>query len=75
MELAKILGKNINYYRNLNNLSQERLAEKLGISPKYLSRIECGKQCLSLSKIEKLAIIFKISPYKLLMDNQNTANR
>ena len=39
MELAKILGKNINYYRNLNNLSQERLAEKLGISPKYLSRI------------------------------------
>ena len=48
MELAKILGKNINYYRNLNNLSQERLAEKLGISPKYLSRIECGKQWLFL---------------------------
>lgn len=39
---AKI-GQRIKYYRKQANMSQEKLAEKIGISPKHLSRIEAGR--------------------------------
>lgn len=36
------IGLKIAYYRKLKNLTQVELAEKVGISSKYLSRIETG---------------------------------
>lgn len=37
------MGKRIQYYRQKANLTQEKLAEKIGLSPNHLSRIEAGK--------------------------------
>lgn len=34
---------NVKYYRNLNNLTQEQLAEKAGISASYIKQIESVK--------------------------------
>lgn len=39
----KKIGVKIVYYRMLQSMSQEQLAEKVGISPSYLSKIENGK--------------------------------
>ncbi len=36
------MGKRIRYYRTQSHLTQEQLAEKIGISSKHLSRIESG---------------------------------
>lgn len=37
------MGQRIQYYRQKANLTQEKLAEKIGLSPNHLSRIESGK--------------------------------
>lgn len=41
--------------RTIRELSQEQLAEKAAISPKYMSRIEMGQQFPSINVITKLA--------------------
>lgn len=37
------MGRRMQYYRQKANLTQEKLAEKIGLSPNHLSRIEAGK--------------------------------
>ena len=37
------IGQRIQYYRQKANLTQEKLAEKIGLTPNHLSRIETGR--------------------------------
>ena len=37
------MGQRIQYYRQKANLTQEKLAERIGITPNHLSRIEAGR--------------------------------
>ncbi|MBE6831187.1 MAG: helix-turn-helix transcriptional regulator [Ruminococcaceae bacterium] len=62
------IGLKIAYYRKLNNWTQEKLAEKIGISPGYLSQVETPSfiQPISLATLFALADAFQIPPYKLL---------
>ena len=46
--------------RELNNWSQEEMAERLNISKSSYSRLERDESKLDLGKLEKLAAIFKI---------------
>lgn len=56
MSTAKrLLGMRIKELRKIRGLSQEALAEKIGIDPKHLSRIEVGKSYPSLDTLEKTA--------------------
>jgi len=41
-------------------LSQERLAELLGIDPNSVSRIECGVHYPSLDTLEKISIVLNM---------------
>ena len=41
-EIYFAIGKRIKEFRIKNNITQEKLAEELGISVKYISRIENG---------------------------------
>ena len=41
-ERYKQMGAKIKYYRIIKGLEQMELAEKLGITPQYLSKIERG---------------------------------
>jgi transcriptional regulator with XRE-family HTH domain len=50
-----LLGKRIRYLRRLDDLSQEDLAEKAGVSHKYLGEIERGKANLTIDIAEKIA--------------------
>lgn len=62
------IGLKIAYYRKLNGFTQESLAEKIDISPGYLSQVETPSfvQPISLKMLFAFADIFKIPPYKLL---------
>ncbi len=65
--LKNIFGKNLRKYRKLKNLSQEKLAELIGIGSKSVSPIECGYRFISVKKIEKLAEVLDIELYQLFL--------
>lgn len=44
METKKLIGLRVRELRRAKNMSQETLAEKVGISSKYISSIERGKE-------------------------------
>ncbi len=62
------IGLKIAYYRKLNGLTQEQLAEKIGISPGYLSQVETPTfvQPISLKTLFAIADTLNIAPYKFL---------
>lgn len=51
----KLLGLRIREVRKTRQLSQEKLAEKVGVDPKQISRIEGGKSAPSLDTLEAIA--------------------
>lgn len=62
------IGLKIAYYRKLNEMSQEQLADLVGLNPKYLSRIETPSfvQPVSLNTLFAIADVFHLPPYKLM---------
>jgi len=50
-----MIGNRIGELRKQKGLTQEKLAEKMGVSPKYLSSIERGKENPTLDMIINLA--------------------
>lgn len=55
MDTKHLIGQRIKKLRRSKGFSQERLAEIMGISPKYLSNIERGKENPTLDMFIKLA--------------------
>lgn len=60
MKELKLFGMRIKELRTIRKLSQEQLAEKVAISPKYMSRIEMGQQFPSINVITKLASALQV---------------
>lgn len=52
-------------------LTQEQVANKLGVSKGLLSKYLSGKTPMSLAKFKALAAILEISPGKMLFDPQD----
>ena len=61
-EIDKILGEVFKEYRLKNNLTQEKIAEKLNISVKYISRIENGTGGVKVETLLKYINTLSISP-------------
>lgn len=60
--IDKILGEIFKEYRIKNKLTQENIAEKLGISVKYISRIENGTGGVKVETLVNYINILSISP-------------
>lgn len=62
------IGLKIAYYRKLRGMTQEQLAEKVGISPGYLSQVETPGfiQPVSLKTLFAIADVLEIPPAKFL---------
>ena len=62
------IGLKIAYYRKLNKLTQEQLAEFAGISSNYLSQVETASfvRSISLKTLFALADSLQVLPSKLL---------
>ncbi|HOA81292.1 MAG: helix-turn-helix transcriptional regulator [Methanofastidiosum sp.] len=52
--------KSIRYYRRKNNITQQKLAELLGITQTYISFIEQKKMYPDIETAEKLASILNV---------------
>ena len=67
MTLSKeTVGKRIAGVRRAAHLTQAELSERINISEKYLSRIECGKQLPSIVIVTRLCKVLRISSDELL---------
>ena len=60
--IDKVLGEIFKEYRLKNHLTQEKIAEKLGISVKYISRIENGSGGVKEETLGNYMNILGISP-------------
>jgi transcriptional regulator with XRE-family HTH domain len=67
--IKAIFGTNIKYYRKKQHLSQEQLAEKLGITTKHLSTIETGATFVSAELLEKFTRQLLVSASALFYSN------
>lgn len=71
-KIIKIFAENLRIERVRKRISQEKLAEKAGITPEYLARIEAEKYSPSLVVIANLAIALEVSIDKLIpLDNNS----
>ena len=66
--LKDLLVFNIKYYRYVNNLSQEKLAEMCGFTSRYLTDIERGLHCPTINKLEVIAKSLNLEPYELFQN-------
>lgn len=67
------IGQRIRKYRKACQLSQEQLAEEVGISTTHLSHIETGNTKLSLAVLVKIAEAVSVRTDDLLFASPNTA--
>ena len=60
-----LIGRRIKEIRKSKGLSQEKLAEKAGTSPNYLSRMERGTENPTLDMLIKLADALEVEMWEL----------
>ncbi len=53
-DIKKLLGRRIKELRENKNLTQEQLAEKIGIGQRNLSKIECGNNFVTSETLSKI---------------------
>ena len=73
INIRKIFGNNVKKYRKQQKLSQEQLAEKLGISTNHLSVIETGTKFVTYKLLEKIITELNVLPSSLFQCTQTAA--
>lgn len=54
------IGQNVKQIRENAGLTQERLAELIGLGVKHLSAIECGAVGVSLATLKQLCVLLSV---------------
>ena len=62
----RALGLLISKYRHLSNLSQEKLAERIGVSTNFLGNIERGEKHPSVETLFKICVALDLPLNELL---------
>ena len=68
MDRRKKLGAKIVYFRKLKAITQKEVAEQMGVSRQYLSRLEHGQCECSLDMIYSLSGVLNVEPEELIKD-------
>ena len=67
----KALGKRIRTERSKRNLTQEQLAEAVGVSTTYIGFVERGERTVTLEKLIDIANVLHVSIDFLIEDSIN----
>ena len=59
-------GSNLRFYRKLVGMTQQGLAEKLGMSKHHISDMENNRRAISKKTAKELAKLFKVSPARFI---------
>jgi len=74
--IRKVLSNNIKKFRGILNYTQEKLAEKTGLSSQTLNDIEGCRRWVSSKTLSKLAKALNINEFELLLpDIQGIAQK
>jgi transcriptional regulator with XRE-family HTH domain len=65
-DLQRTVGHNLRAYRQRIGLSQEALADELGVHRTYLGGLERGERNLTLKSLERIAEHLGLDPLALL---------
>lgn len=65
-ELLASVAQQIKRLRVARGLTQEAMAESLGIAPKNVQRLESGRQNLTLATLQNVADVLDVEPQQLL---------
>ena len=68
-----LIGQKIKKLRELKNLTQEHMANELGLTQSAYSRMELGETEVTYSKLEKIATVFDMKPEEIITFNENMA--
>lgn len=71
---AEKIGERIQELRKENNITQENLAYKLGVTAHHLGRIEKGKKGTSVDLLMDVSEYFDISTDYLLFGRKNNSD-
>ena len=74
MGVRKIFIQNLKFYRKQVGLTQEKLAEAIGMSTSYIGDMEARERFPSAETIDKIALALKISPSVLFDENGYPGN-
>lgn len=70
-----IIGKRIKESRKNRGFTQEQLAEKMGVSIAYLSKVETGKLHINLERLSEICGILEVTEGKILNGVSNQSEK
>lgn len=68
MDIRKLFGANVRFYREAAGISQAEVATRMGVDRAYISMIERGGQNATLLSIHETAQALGVKPADLLAD-------
>lgn len=75
-DINLILGERMKLGRKANNLTREKLAELVDVSPRFLAEVEAGKTGVSLQTLKNISLALSTSTdYLLGLDNIANINQ
>ncbi len=74
MTVRKIFINNMKFYRKQAGLTQEKLAEKIGMSTAYIGDMEARERFPSAETIDKIALALGITPATLFSEKASPIN-
>lgn len=69
-----ILGEKLKKLRKEKKITQTKLSEKLGLSPRYIAKVEVGLANPSMEIFKKLADFFQVPIEYLISENEEPTN-
>lgn len=71
-EILLVFGKRLKSLRKERKMTQEELADKLGLHNSYIGLLERGERIPSLLTLDKIARYFGVKPADLIMEEQKS---
>lgn len=70
MELKDVLARNVRLLRQEKDITQEELADRTGLSSRYVGSIERARVSVSIKVLEKLARAMEVEPCDLIRGSE-----
>ena len=66
-----LIGERIAFYRKKADITQAQLSEKIGLTSKYISKLETGNSIPSVETLMELCLALDVKPNDLLFGVDN----
>jgi len=70
-EILQVFGRRLKALRKERKMTQEELADKLGLHNSYIGLLERGERIPSLLTLDKIAKYFGVKPADLIVEEQS----